>query len=379
MNNHNLLYFLRKTCIVLLLSFCSCNDDNTINSFSNERSFRMGFTPFPYDITAEAQQQSYTYAKTHGDIVLAHFDHGVPWNEALNNLPFPEEIQNAINGTIAIKTNLNKIVLTATAININRNGLANYWNNNGAHQTLPSPWDSYSFDNNNVITAYLNYCRRIINRINPDYFAYSIEVNAEFLENTAQFNAYLIFAETVYTTLKNEYPSLPVFLTFQDQSFNKTKEELHSITRLLLEYSDMVAVSSYPFWQYQFPNQDANPDLFSDDWLRDIRALAPNKPFAISETGYIAEDLVMNDFGVHVSGNPLWQSNYLEKLFRESHELNAEFVLWFIYRDYDLLYNNTTNPPPVFKIWRDNGLLDGSGNRRISHDTWDLWKSYTLN
>lgn len=361
---------------LLVIGSCSKNktEDTIDKDTPSERSFLMGFTPFPYDITLEAQNQSYQYALQNGDVVLAHFDHGVPWNEALNGLPFPTEVQNAIDGTKSIKTTNNKIVLTATPMSINRNGLANYWNDSGAHQELPAPWNGYSFDNADVISAYLNYCKRIIDEIQPDYFAYGIEVNAELTENSDAFNEYLVLVDSVYNSLKQDYPELPIFLTFQDQSFNKTLQELHQLTKTLLNYSDLIAVSTYPFWQYNFPSQDANPSLFSDDWLKEMRDLAPNKPFAISETGYIAEDLDLSEVNVNIKGSPEWQSDYLKKLFIASNELDAEFVLWFIYRDYDLLYNNTPNPPTIFKIWRDNGLLDGDGNRRTAHDLWDTWR-----
>ncbi len=379
----NTFYFIFSILSFLTISY-SCNEDdieipvNLIdNNIPNSRSFYMGFTAFPYELSAEALNQSYDYQAQNGDILLTHFDYGVPWNEALNDLPFPNEIQSDINGAIATATPNHKVVLTATATNTNRDGLANYWNSSGTHQPLPAPWDSYSFNNPNVITAYIKYCKRIIDAIQPDYFAYGIEMNSTFLENTEAFNNYLILADKVYNTLKQGYPDLPIFLTFQDQAFDKTKSELHHLTQTLLEYSDIIAVSTYPFWQFEYPTRDANPMLFSNNWLKEMRDLAPDKPFAISETGFCAEDLQLDELGVNIAGTETWQAQYVQKLCAEANKLDAEFVLWFVYRDYDLLYE--TIPSTLLKIWRDNGMLDGNGNRRTSHDIWDSWKNLPIN
>jgi hypothetical protein len=55
------------------------------------RTFRMGFTAFPYDITPEAVAASRKFVRENGDI-LAHHIEGVPWTEALNDQPFPEAL-----------------------------------------------------------------------------------------------------------------------------------------------------------------------------------------------------------------------------------------------------------------------------------------------
>ncbi|NOR87526.1 MAG: hypothetical protein GQ527_07955, partial [Bacteroidales bacterium] len=315
MKEHTYIYNAFLTLLLLSL-LSSCEKDEMVvdpidTNIPDSRSFYMGFTAFPYDLSSEALNQSYEYQAQNGDILLTHFDTGVPWHEALNDLPFPSEVQNDINGAIATSTANHKVMLSATATNTNRDGLADYWNNSGSHQPLTAPWNNYSFNNPNVITAYMKYCKRIIDAIQPDYFAYGIEMNSAFIEDTEVFNHYLIFADTVYNTLKHDYPDLPIFLTFQDQAFDKTKSELHHLTQILLEYSDMIAVSTYPFWQLEHLTGDANPTLFSNNWLREMRNLAPNKPFAISETGFCAEDLKIHELGVDIYGTATWQAQYV--------------------------------------------------------------------
>ncbi len=142
---------------------------------------------------------------------------------------------------------------------------------------------------------------------------------------------------------------------------------------MLLEHSDYIAMSSYPFFFYEDLTRDANPDLFADDWLHDFRNLDPSKPFAVSETGFSAEDLVIQNLGINAQSSEAWQAAYVEKLMDHLNDLDAEFVAWFVYRDYDLLYDKTPSPPDILKIWRDNGLLDGQGNARPSYAAWREW------
>ena len=350
--------------------------DYTIPS---ERSCHMGFTAFPYGISTSAYSQSYVNQSSNGDILLTHFDHGVPWDESLNNLPFPNEVQTAIDEAVANISPDHKVLLTATATDTDRDKLAKYWNDNGSQQPLPTFWQNLSFNSPEVITAYRNYCHRIIDAIQPDYFAFGIEINASFLINTTPFDNYLMFADSIYIELKSSYPSLPIFLTFQDQSFNKNKAELQEVTSSLLSYSDMIAVSTYPFWLYEHPNQDANPKLFANNWLKEMRDLAPDKPFAISETGYCAENLKLPNYGVDIKATAEWQNEYLQKLLAEANKLDAEFVMWFVYRDLDLLESNLPEPNDALKIWRDNGLEDGNGNKRPSYFKWHDWKALPVN
>jgi len=337
----------------------------------------MGFTAFPYDNTVDAQLDTFQEVTENGDIFLNHLDHGVPWDEALNDLPFPSEVQGTLEATKSGLPPNTKILLTATPANQTRENLAEYWNNDGSHQSLPQFWQGKTFDDPDVISAYTKFCKRIIDEVQPDYFAYGIEVTATFRKGDTAFLQFLTMAEAVYASLKTDYPNLPVFLTFQDRSFNNTRQELLEITKMFLPYSDYIAISTYPFLDYQNLKRDADPSLFPDTWLDDFRNLDITKPFAISETGFCAEDMVIDNLGIHVKATSAWQSDYVTKLFNQANELDAEFVAWFVYRDYDNLYNATPNPPDIFKVWRDNGLLDGEGNKRPAHATWQEWLGRT--
>ncbi len=361
--------------VLAVLSGCAKENDPTVVETQETRSFTMGFTAFPYDLTVAAQLDTYEEVAANGDIFLNHLDHGVPWDEALNDTPFPSEVQNTLNAT---KTGLRpgtKILLTATPAQQNRKELAGYWNNEGSHQDLPDFWEGKSFDDQDVIAAYEKYCKRIIDEVQPDYFAYGIETNATFKKEEVAFTQFLTLAQATYTSLKTAYPDLPIFLTLQDRSFENSHPELLETSQMLLQYSDLIAMSTYPFLEYTNLQRDADPQLFANTWLNDFRNLDSAKPFAISETGFCAEDLIIENLGVEVKGTEEWQEQYLTKLFEACNELDAAFLIWFVYRDYDGLYEKTQNSPDILKVWRDNGLLDGEGNPRPAFQEWQKWKA----
>ena len=129
-----------------------------------------------------------------------------------------------------------------------------------------------------------------------------------------------------------------------------------------------MAVSSYPYVE------QADPGELPQDWFSQMQDLAPDKPFAVAETGYIAQDLVLVQYGVEIQGTDEWQADYVRFLFDKANELQAEFIVWFVSRDYDLAWERVgAGVDEIFKLWRDTGLLDGDGNGRPSLQIWDEW------
>ena len=94
----------------------------------------------------------------------------------------------------------------------------------------------------------------------------------------------------------------------------------------------------------------------------------------MAETGFQAEDFVLGG-QVAIPGNARWQARYVRWLFREADALNARFVVWFVPRDYDLLWERLERMglPELFKSWRDTGLRDEHGHDRPSLRIWDAW------
>src|SRR5687768_11235989 len=97
-------------CAMLTLA---CNKDDEVQT----RSFRMGFTPFPYEISETAANYVYTKLQSEADVINHHFDNGVPWVEALSGAEFSEQIKDDWNFRKS-KTSVNhKIYVSVTPLN----------------------------------------------------------------------------------------------------------------------------------------------------------------------------------------------------------------------------------------------------------------------
>ncbi len=348
------------------------------------RSFRLGLQPFPHALTAEAGQQAHEYVSRHADLLFYHFDRGVPWPEALAGGPWPQNFLDEIQPMAEKRRDYEKLYLAITPNQPERDQLALYWGEKSDGQPLPPDWENKSFDDPDVLVAYLNFARFMIDTFQPDYFAYGIEVTCSTADPEApEFAAYLTLAQQVYTTLKAEYPDLPIFHTICTGSFDTDSlDVLMEAGRRALAYSDYVAISTYPYWVVPgMKIRQADPADLPRDWFAQWAALAPEKPFAISETGYIAEDMVISEYNVHIQGNPIWQADYVAFMLHSLSALSGEFVAWFVPRDYDQLYDQLQEmhlASPAWLIWRDNGLWDADGNPRPALDIWDAWLKIPL-
>ena len=96
----------------------------------------------------------------------------------------------------------------------------------------------------------------------------------------------------------------------------------------------------------------------------------------IAETGFIAEESYRPLLtGKIVEGSEAAQAAYVRLLLRSASRQQARFVVWFFPQDVDEFWEQQTNPVAKWfvKIWRDSGLVDGSGREREGLMEWDHW------
>lgn len=345
-----------------------------LSALPESRSFHIGMGPWPYAFTQEALDETFDLVAAHTDLVMHHFDWGVPWPEALAGGPYHPSVESQLSYRASKRRPGQKVYLALAPQASDRDGLAGYWGDEWDMER-PGEWAKKDFDDPDVLLAFTNYARDMINRFAPDYFAYGIEVTNSFAEDDPAFDRFLVLAEHVYTTLKRENPELPIFATLATISQSTDVEGLRSLAGKVMPYSDYVAISTYPFWSFSDLKRRADPRDIPSDWFSRWATFAPDKPFAVAETSYIAEDLVMDQYQVHMRGTERWQAEYVRLLCEELNSLDAEFVAWFIPRDYDegWEYLRTLGVEQFLKAWRDTGLVDGGGKPRQSLAIWDAW------
>ena len=338
------------------------------------RSFYMGMTPHPHDYTLEGVDEAYNILRNHTDIVAHHFDDGIPWPEAYEKRSYHPNVEEELNGRVKRLKNDQKVYVALAPLYSDRYSLAGYWGKE-SNMERPGEWKNRSFDDFEVVTAYTNFCRDLIDRFDPDYFNYGVEVNKNWKGVTdSNFIKFLQFAEKVYKTLKREYPDLPIFVSLIKDSVDMSETQI-KINKKVLQFSDYVAVSTYPFWTLEYAPDTADPSDLPENWFSAVAALAPEKPFCIAETGYIAEDLIIDAYSITIKGRADYQAEYVKFLLEEMDTLDAEFVVWFVPRDYDLAWERLQDMgfPPWGKIWRDCGFINENGNPRPALGVWDSW------
>ena len=389
------------------------------------RSYYMGFTPALYDNNPanfdQVVSNVWNKVTTEGDIVALQFDSGVPWVEALNDdfssptAPYSASLLAVWQGNRDKIPAGKKLVVSINASGVPRDTLAPYWGygegfrySNSFDRTptgvwadsddrvLPYPWNAYQFDNPAVMTAYLNYCRRVIDFFHPDYLVTAIEVTATLNPDPVAFYKLLQLQRYVYTSLKAmpAYASTKILVSFsattfmlddygvpfkfEDQPEGERELQLQGFYDML-PYMDMSALSLYP--HYGRYNAGRTFASTYDSLFSVIQQ--SGKPFAVTESGFPGQ--YFDIFGLPFLASPEAQDRYLKLLFTELDRAPAppDFIINFEVRDGDLAWleeqYSANNDPTFFlnpqfvefsKYFRDLGIYDVYGNERPATETW---------
>lgn len=351
---------------------------------STIRPFKMGFTEWPYDFNDGGVAGAWTYEKVdqHGDMITHHLKDGLPWDEAYaDDATYPAWIEASIASRLAGTGEGKDVFLAIDSLTQDRDALIGEWAE-GGQGARSTPWDTRDFDDEEVIEAFSNYSINLIARFNPTHFSYGTEINELWqigrLLDDDRWNKYIVFCEGVYANIKAAYPDLKVMTSFVLKT--PDSEEMLSFRdqfQRIAAYTDVAGVSIYPY-AFFTPNGDVKPDTLPANWLSQISSMAPGKPVAITETGWIAEDITVTtpDLSFSATSTPTIQNEYLGILLEEALQLKAEFVVWWCIADFDLGWDSTLQYIPdaaLALVWKDIGLYDGDLVARPALTTWESW------
>jgi hypothetical protein len=320
------------------------------------RPFRMGFTAFPHDVTAEALNQTRQFVRTNADLIAHHIE-GVPWAEALRDEPFPKELVKDRETKRSMTPPGAKVYL---AISPGRGELK--LAEKGA-TPLPPELRGKTYGDPLVKKAYLNYCRRSIEFFKPDYLAIGIEVNEIFSAGKDKWRAYVELHRDVYRELKKEHPNLPIFASYTLHNLIKARGEMLKASQELMPFNDLVGVSFYPFFISEAPD-------VAFQWLMENFDQF-GKPYAMVETNDTGERLEFPKSKLVLNGTPEKQAAYVRTLLGLAEQRRFRFVVLFIHQDYDALWDTIkATAPELFIAWRDCGLIDERGQPRPAYAVW---------
>src|SRR5260221_13074366 len=154
--------------------------------------------------------------------------------------------------------------------------------------------------------------------------------------------------------MNERYPNLIVLSTFHyEHMLGLTSESraladqlrasyptvLESEVKSLLQASDLVAISSYPYMieknRYIGPDGRLDADYYDRAYAS---AQQVGKPIVFEQTGYISQDLFVADRGVTLPGSEDRQNNFISFVLHEAHVHNAGFLVNFVAIDYGTTY-----------------------------------------
>ena len=342
---------------------------NAAQITATTRPFYMGFSVLmPYAMTNEAVTYMYDSVRAVSDLDYWHFDSGMPWPDTYtSSISITPRFQSEIDFKVSKRNAGSKLYLAVNAISSNRDGVALYEAQAGSNSALPAVWTGRDFDDPLVLQVYLNYARYMINKFNPDYFNFAIEVNsmAQPTKNPASFAKFVPFSAQVYSTLKSEFPKVKIFMSFSNNE--DTWTDIEEVKKLVPN-SDLIGLSFYPY---------RDPALISENLINQVANLDRSKKIAFCEFGYTAQDFTI--FSTPITGSDTWQRAFLERYMAVAQSMDCEFMCWFLHRDYDAViqyFIDNSYPAGIIesaKAWEYSGLVDHDGRERPALEVWKSW------
>ncbi|RJY06919.1 hypothetical protein D6201_12630 [Aurantiacibacter aquimixticola] len=238
---------------------------------------------------------------------------------------------------------------------------------------LPAALKGAAFDNPQLVGAYLEYNRRVLEVFEPRYLVVGIEISELALQAPAKWPAFERLYTTVYQELDQSHPDLSVG---PEMVLQTLMGPIGTTVRPLVEQSDFLGISFYPYASPigEAMGAPALPDPPAQwqeplDWLRDYT----DTPIAIAETGYITRDVDLPTIGIRLQGDASRQRQFLTDLVAAARRDDYLFVVWFVPVDYTALVDKTGatgEALDLLRIWQYAGLLDAELQ---SKPAWPIW------
>ncbi|MDQ5962582.1 MAG: hypothetical protein QG653_389 [Patescibacteria group bacterium] len=337
---------------------------------STTRSFYMGLGSWPPDATVEAVNAMYDVIDAHTDMVFHHFDNGIPWQEALDGRAFPKHLEGDWNWK-KVKTKADKkIYLGITPLNFDRDGMVGYWGEKDNNEPLPDNWKNLRFNDPKVKTAYVNYVRRAVEYFNPTYLSIGSEVNILAAKDRGAWGDYLELNQYVYTELKKQYPTLPIFVSLQyewlrgaEKETQNKKAEQVTDAKDVLKSSDIIALTVYKYGTIHNP--------IVGDYFALAKSLA-QKPIGLAEIGAMSKEAKFN--GITFTANEEDQDTFIRFMVSEASKGKFVFVNNYFPIDFDKLLKRLPKElQGVSVTWAHMGLYDMDLKPKKALRTWDMY------
>lgn len=338
-----------------------------------------GFTGFPHDFTATAEDEVHSIINPNSTIYAIHMDTCLPWKQALYNQPFPSWITRGWNSIKARIPEGRPLYIAMTPTSFDRYTLANpCGSTEDTPGAMPALLAGAKFNNLYVMRAYTNYVRRVIQAFNPSYVNIGIEISEMALEHAEEWPAYEALFHHVRAQLRTYHPAVKVGIELVLQSL--MHPPIGALVKSTVEASDYIGISFYPY-SSEYGVALGVPPLPAGDqqWLGPLNWLRTytTKPIAICETGYTTKDIVIPAGPINLGfyGDEAKQEAYLRDLITIAKRDRYLFAIWFVPVDYEkLLVTRSDIAAEWWRIWVNTGLFNSELQPKPAWSQWQSWK-----
>lgn len=275
--------------------------------------------------------------------------YGLPWEAFDQNVAPPKEWSDLVSSLATFTVDQHKpVFLSLSMLNGGRERLAATAHvEAGQLRVDDTSSDScYDFaaapDRDAKKAAYLRYVDFMLERFDPKYLNFGIEVNLFFEKCPAATPGLRAFLNEVYQHVKEAKPQLIAFPSFQldhlygysDQSCADASKRAECYERNYAQLDgierDRFAISTYPFLSQVTKLQD-----LPEDWF-ERAAKRGNERAVIAETGWLSTNLIARNSRNCVTAFSSSEADsvaYLTRVLSEAKRLDMDLVTWWSDRD----------------------------------------------
>ena len=341
----------------LLLLACGQTSEEipvpTANLDAGIRTFAMGVSSLPAELTEESYSDTFRLAATAGEIIL--IQRTPPWEELLGGGLSKETVLTTERETaLAEEHGLDIFVaIDPTDGSRQRSRLAG----------LPDDLLGAGFSDPDVHEALIDYARYIAEAYRPAYLAFGVEMNGYQQHHPEDFERFVVIYHEAYEAVKEISPETLVFPTFQFEELqgllpfqDPLPPQWHLITRFEPRL-DVLAISSYP--DVVFPDANEIPESYYAQL-----SLYTDLPIAIAGMGYSSR----TSQEISQAQAEEAQAAFLRRTLDHVQQLDMPFVIWFVSQDPAFTGESALD-------LGTSGLIHQDGTPKPA---WDIWQAASL-
>lgn len=352
--------------LVVLFMFAACGDAPeqivepapTASSFvprvrpeeGPPRSYQLGFTATPAELTDESYAAAFDLAARYGEAVVV--SRAPRWAAFL---PGIAESADVIASTVsereaAATRGLTLVVALDPFDSADRGRLA----------ALPPGYEGRDLSDTALRQAFIAEARYVAANERPAYLSLGTEINSTFERDPTAYRQFTAVYRDAYRSVKEVSPGTRVFVTFQyEELLGEIPWLPPHVARweLLDDFAgrlDLFALSSFPSFAFAVARK-LPPDYYLQIGAR------TDAPIAFLPVGFASAP---GRDGVNSSTAPE-QRRFLERLLGDADALEVELLVWYLGRD------PASEVAPPADLLATTGLRDAAD---VPKEAWAIWE-----